>query len=168
MQKNLIVKHANAICCALSFICFFFPFVTATMKGYGQKESESLSGYEALFEESGFWGFLVVIALAAILVFDYIKPLEAFKKIGSMAASAVTILALILTSTTATKDINDAKDAAAAWGIDISVVNGVGFWIPMVLAVVMLGIAVIKLLNLKGNPVFDLFNGEAEEASAAQ
>ncbi|MBR2876011.1 MAG: SHOCT domain-containing protein [Clostridia bacterium] len=159
-MKEKIIKHINAILCAINVIALALPFsgvdVSASAFGVSGGSSQSISGFK-MITDSGMWGFLFALGMVAILATTYIGKLAGYKKIACLASSAIMIISLFL----APGNLS-AGGGAEGVSVDIDISYGVGFYIILVSTVLILGIALVRFLELKGNVVFDLINGEEE------
>ena len=161
INKDLIIKNLNGILCAISILAILFPFCSIEMNvsvmGFSSDSSSTINGTK-LLSDGGLWGIMIVLAPIVVLVASYLPQLEAYKKIICMGSSGIMILALFL--------VAGSFGASASGGsadFDMSVKYLIGFWIMLVSAVLIFGIAVIQFFNLKGNKVFSTVNSESSK-----
>ncbi len=118
----------------------FLPFVSISMGGFG---SVSFSYFKLLTEGNGdgaLWMFLILIGVVALGINGYIAAIAKYGKYINIAAPVVIVFSAFM---------------AMDGGLNYA---GFGFWLIVIAAVLAAVVAVIKLLGLKGNPVFDAVN----------
>ena len=130
INKELIMKHLTAIICVVSVILLFLPFVNATAEasfmGTSVSASESMSGFDAIFEEGGtVVAWLLLICPILMVVVTYVKQIEKFKKLAVLILPAVSILAAILCLFL----IGPEQDIP---GVEFSITPHVGFFLLIV------------------------------------
>lgn len=138
------MKHINAIFAGVMVVAFFLPFVSISMGGFG---SVSFSYFKLLTEGKGdgmLWMFLILLGVIALGINAYVAAIAKYSKYINIAAPVVIVLSAFM-----------AMDGGLSYA-------GFGFWLIVIAAVLAAVVAVIKLLGLKGNPVFDAVNDDAE------
>ncbi|MBO5857914.1 MAG: hypothetical protein J6Q87_06660, partial [Clostridia bacterium] len=74
-MKEKIIKHINAILCAICVIALALPFssvdVSTSAFGISADSSSSVNGF-TMITDAGMWGFLFLIAIVVILATTYI------------------------------------------------------------------------------------------------
>ena len=167
-MKEKIIKHINAILCAICVVSLALPFsdinYSTSAFGVSASSSESVSGF-TMVTDAGIWGFLFVIAMAAILATNYIAKFMGYKKIVCLAGPAIMIISLFLSANTLS-----AGGGGDEFSANLDISYGPGFFIILVATVLLLGIGLIRFLDLKGNAIFDLINcaEEGEETETPQ
>lgn len=164
-MKEKIIKHINAILCAICVIALALPFssvdVSTSAFGVSADSSSSVNGF-TMITDAGMWGFLFLIAIVVILATTYIGKFAGYKKIACLAAPAVMLISIFIAPGQLSAD-----GGGGEYSVDIDISYGPGFFIILVATVLLLGIGLIRFLDLKGNAIFDLINcveeGEATE-----
>lgn len=139
------MKHINAIFAGVMFICLLLPYVTAEVMGH----SESKNFFSVFSEDltDTVWMVILLIGIAALAASKYIGATASYVKYISIAAPVIVIVSAFLSVSDYMKDIY----------MDVFS-YGIGFWLLIIVAVLAIAVAVIKMLGLKGNPVFDAIN----------
>lgn len=164
INKEVIIKNINAILCALSVVGLVFPFCSMgaeTSGEYATEASASVNGL-TLITNGGMWGIIFIVAVAAIIAFNYVKQLCAYRKLGCLCGSALMTVSVFLMSTALTAGADAAGDLAASYGVETKITYGFGFYITLICALGLTAVSVISFFNLKGNAVFDAINNENE------
>lgn len=169
MDKKTLFQNITAVFGVLCIISLVFPYyvasASATVAGQSAQASESINGI-SFVTECGAWGIIFAVSLAAILVFNFIKQLEQFKKLINIIGAGLMIISLFSASSIASGAAGEASTAA----VSVSLGHGLGFWIALLCSIGIAGVAIVNFLNLQGNPVFDAVNtsvdGEGTDGSA--
>lgn len=169
MDKKTLFQNITAVFGVLCIISLVFPYyvasASATVAGQSAQASESINGI-SFVTECGAWGIIFAVSLAAILVFNFIKQLEQFKKLINIIGAGLMIISLFSASSIASGAAGEASTAA----VSVSLGHGLGFWITLLCSIGIAGVAIVNFLNLQGNPVFDAVNtsvdGEGTDGSA--
>lgn len=169
MNKKTLFQNITAVFGVLCIISLVFPYyvasASATVAGQSAQASESINGI-SFVTECGAWGIIFAVSLAAILVFNFIKQLEQFKKLINIIGAGLMIISLFSASSIASGASGEASTAA----VSVSLGHGLGFWIALLCSIGIAGVAIVNFLNLQGNPVFDAVNtsvdGEGTDGSA--
>lgn len=101
VNKEVIIKNINAILCAFSVVGLVFPFCSMgaeTSGEFASEAAESVTGL-TLVTNGGMWGIIFIVAVVAIVAFNYVKQLCAYKKLGCLCGSALMTVATFLMST---------------------------------------------------------------------
>ena len=138
------MKHINAIFAGVMFICLLLPHYTAEYMGHSIGDADFFDLFDG---DNAFWCYLVVLGIVALAVASYIKQIAAYVKYINLGAAAVIVLSAFMS-------LNDMTGSEA--GLEAS--RGIGSWLLIIVAVLAIAVAVIKMLGLKGNPVFDAIN----------
>jgi len=134
------MKHINAIFAGVIAISFFLPYISID---WGMGYSTSFSFFKLLTDGSGdgmLWIILVLLGSVALGINAYISAVAKYSKYINLVAPIVVIFSAFMS-------MRDGLDFA-----------GFGFWLIVIVAVLAIAVAVIKMLGLKGNPVFDAIN----------
>ena len=164
VNKEVIIKNINAILCAFSVVGLVFPFCSMgaeTSGEFASEAAESVTGL-TLVTNGGMWGIIFIVAVVAIVAFNYVKQLCAYKKLGCLCGSALMTVATFLMSTALAAGADAAGDLAASYGVETKITYGFGFYIILICALGLTAVSVINFFNLKGNAVFDAINNENE------
>ncbi len=130
------MKHINAIFAGVMFIAFFLPFISIDLGYFGSVDANL---FDCLEGSKTIWVLFIIIGTVALAAANYIKQIAAYVKYINIAAPALVLLSAII----------------ALDGFNYA---GFGFWLILIASVLAIAVAVIKLLGLKGNPVFDAIN----------
>lgn len=157
MDKKTLFQNITAVFGVLCIISLVFPYyvasASATVAGQSAQASESINGI-SFVTECGAWGIIFAVSLAAILVFNFVKQLEQFKKLINIIGAGLMIISLFSASSIAWGAAGEASTAA----VSVSLGHGLGFWIALLCSIGIAGVAIVNFLNLQGNPVFDAVN----------
>lgn len=157
MDKKTLFQNITAVFGVLCIISLVFPYyvasASATVAGQSAQASESINGI-SFVTECGAWGIIFAVSLAAILVFNFVKQLEQFKKLINIIGAGLMIISLFSASSIASGAAGEASTAA----VSVSLGHGLGFWIALLCSIGIAGVAIVNFLNLQGNPVFDAVN----------
>ena len=154
-MKNAI-KHMNAIFAVLILICGFLPYYSVSVSGYGRSDSSSENFFYFLDGDNDriIWVILILLAIVVLAAASYIAQVKQYLGIINIASSAVIVIANFLTIP------GDAIFSNSYGGVTSEASRGIGLWLMVIVAVVAVAFNVIKLLKLKGNPLFDAINSE--------
>ena len=141
------MKHINAIFAGVMVISLFLPFITVSFMGI----SKSANYFDAFDGGRTIFLILLLVGIVALAAANYVKQVAAYAKYINIAAPAVTLISAFLSVSNATGSMMGAKSSF-----------GFGVWLIAIVSVLAIAVAVIKLLGLKGNPVFDAVNDDAE------
>lgn len=91
---ELLKKHLLSIICIISIIALFLPFVSVIAEVFGFEETNTASGFDAA--NKGFLGYLLFLAPILLIAMNYIKQLEKYRGIISLAVPPICIVVLII------------------------------------------------------------------------
>lgn len=93
LKKNLL-----SIICIIAIIALFLPFISVTVDVWDDvwdyEETTHISGFDAAKE--GFLGYILFLAPILLIAMNYIKALEKYRGILSIATPAFSMLILII------------------------------------------------------------------------
>lgn len=167
INKEVIIKNINAILCAFAVVGLVFPFCSMGAETSGEvaaEQSESITGL-TIITNGGMWGIIFIVAVAAIIAFNYVKQLGAYRKLGCFCSSVLMTVATFLMSIAVAAGADAAGDLAASYNVETKITYGFGFYIILICALGLTAVSVISFFNLKGNAVFDTINNENETAN---
>ena len=97
MNKKTLFQNITAIFGVVGILSLVLPYyvisASASAAGSNGEASETVNGI-SFITDGGAWGYIFVICLAAILVFNFLKQLEQFKKLVNIIGSGLMILSL--------------------------------------------------------------------------
>ena len=97
MNKKTLFQNITAIFGVVGILSLVLPYyvisASASAAGSSGEASETVNGI-SFITDGGAWGYIFVICLAAILVFNFLKQLEQFKKLVNIIGSGLMILSL--------------------------------------------------------------------------
>ncbi len=161
MNKKTLFQNITAIFGVVGIISLVLPYyvisASASAAGSSGEASETVNGI-SFITDGGAWGYIFVICLAAILVFNFLKQLEQFKKLVNIIGSGLMILSLF----SAPSAMSVMGGQSESVSVNISVGHGIGFWLALICSLGIAGVAIVNFLNLQGNPVFDAVNTSAD------
>lgn len=171
INANTIIKNLTGIFCGAIILCLLLPFLStessASVGGIeGSSEAQIYTGIQIL-TDGGFMGILLVVCPVLILVANYLPQIEKYKKIISMALSAICIVILFIIpgqiaalSNSGAEAVGQMASAATSKSssVDIKTNYMIGFWLILILLVGIAVLSAIQFFNLKGNKVFDAVN----------
>ncbi len=172
INKNTIIKNISAILCVIAIIGLIFTFASVKIKmevdtgGMADASSESsfsASGFE-MVTGSGVWGWLIPVGMVVVLASNYLEQLADYKKLLSLAGSALSLVATFLAA--GTWSTMQASASGGGASVDITTSYGAGFYIVLIATILLTAVALIGFLNLKGNPLFDAINGESDDSES--
>lgn len=112
--------------CAVSIIALFLPFLTVSAEvdimGYSGGSKQSTTGFTAIQE--GFFGILLLVGPVVLALLDFIKPLEKYKRILSVAIPVACFVDLIIIIFQANSASFNA--GGGGFGVEANVSIGIG------------------------------------------
>ncbi len=166
--KNIFTKFAKPLACVVVVLGLILSFGKVVVKFDGlMGEAEyklPFKGFD-MVKASGFWGILIFALMAAVLVFEYVKPLKNYKKVVGICGGILIAVAIFVGTLTAQNNTlklvssnTDAEgavavaaiEAAELAGLDIDkhVTFGLGFFVAVIGAVILAGISFVGAENL--------------------
>lgn len=146
INKETIIKNINSILAAVSMVVWFLPMFGLNAKEAGYVNSLSASGFEAFtgltFSDGTILPmnissvFLVVFPLLLILS-NYVKQLEKWKRYYIFASPAFSIVFLVITKFSVQSRMN------------VTVSTNVGFWLYFILNVALLVLAYFQYKSIE-------------------
>ena len=155
IKNSFIRNNIMTICAVIALVLLFLPFAAFSGKVDGQVVTEAVrvSGFETMFgmkavkigTNRSIFAFLMLIVPVVIIILNYIRPLQPYKKIIAVAAPILGIIAELV----ALLDIRGIFKTfiVAGEGIKLKTSLGIGFLLVLMCYVL---IAVLGLIIYHG------------------
>ena len=167
-SKVFLSKFGKAILCVVIIASLFLPFAETqtSMTVLGQTQTTTAGPFKGIdmLQYGGMWGYLIFLGIAVILIFEFVKSLNAYRGVACLVASGLIIASLAL-GTLAFKNADPLGAAGNALGaassaigsamndlMDTSVSFQIGFFIAAAAAVLLLILSVWTMVK-KDKPV---------------
>lgn len=143
INKEFILKNLITICCIASVLLLLLPFCSVTGSVSSAflgdaSDSEVVTGFDVIMGDAGtFFGWLLLICPAVLVAMNYIEQLKKYKSVLAIVLPIVSIIAQIITLSSAKKAIAEAmggSDTVSGYGTSISVKlsPSIGFYLLII------------------------------------
>lgn len=148
-NKEFLTKNIASIISALIIVFMLFPMVSVSLKvnagGFsGESDGPSVTGFQALTDGGGFAGILLIAIPLLLLLLNYVKQLQAYKKYIYLVAPILGLVNLIflVPSSLGTASGGDAS-------VEVKVKFLLGFWLMALGYVGLIAYGVSEFFNVK-------------------
>lgn len=145
INKEFVMKNINTIIVVVYLLSLFLPFCTIASSQAGYMNDLNITGFDALLGcdfndytslQGSIWGFLMIAFPVLLVLTNYVKVLEKFKK---AALIVCPIGALIC---------QNASEYEIANGLNVDALKATGYYVSLIALVALLVICIMQFKNI--------------------